>query len=114
MTVDNRVVVVRTAVSMVVVVRTPASVVVAGSPAMGPSGPPGPPGAASWTHQHTQAIPAAVWGPIAHGLGTKPAAVSLFDATFETQYDEFVVQHLDADTLRIAMDTPTAGVALIS
>jgi hypothetical protein len=65
-------------------------------------------------YEHTQLVPAAVWGPIVHGLGAKPAAVSLFDATFATQYDEFAVQHLDANTLRIAMDVPTAGVALIS
>jgi hypothetical protein len=61
-----------------------------------------------------QAVPASVWGPIEHGLGGRPAAVSLFSADFGQEYSEFAVQHLDADTLRIAMDEPTAGVALIS
>jgi hypothetical protein len=78
------------------------------------SGPPGPPGAAGSGYRFDQAVPASVWGPITHGLGFRPGGVSLFDALFGTQYDEFVVQHLDDNTLRIAMDQPTAGVALIS
>jgi hypothetical protein len=77
----------------------------------GPPGAPGPPGTSL---QFEQTVPASVWGPIAHGFGYRPAGVSLFDVLFGTQYDEFVVQHLDENTLRIAMDVPTAGVALIS
>lgn len=77
-------------------------------------GPPGPPGAAGSGYRFEQTVPATVWGPITHGLGFRPGGVSLFDALFGTQYDEFVVQHLDDNTLRIAMDVPTAGVALIS
>jgi hypothetical protein len=80
----------------------------------GPPGPPGAPGAGSSGFQFEQVVPAAVWGPITHGLGFRPAGIALFDALFGIQYDEFVVQHLDDNTLRIAMDKPTAGVALIS
>lgn len=64
--------------------------------------------------QHVQGTPATVWGPIAHNLGYRPAAVALFSADFGTQYDDFEVQHLDQNSLRIAMDIATAGVALIS
>jgi hypothetical protein len=79
------------------------------------AGPTGPPGSASSGFQFEQPIPAAVWGPITHGLGFRPAGVSLFDGPlFGTQYDEFAVEHLDENTLRIAMDKPTAGVALMS
>jgi hypothetical protein len=66
------------------------------------------------SYEHSQTVAAAVWGPIVHSLGRHPAAVSLFSADFGEQYAEFVVQHLDTDSLRIAMDTPTAGIALIS
>lgn len=64
--------------------------------------------------QHTQSIPATVWGPIDHGLGYKPSAVSLFSADFAEEYEGFVVQHLTDNSLRIAMDVAAAGIALIS
>lgn len=81
-------------------------------PVAGPRGPMGPPGAGALRYE--QSTPAAVWGPIEHGFGRQPAAVSLFSLDFGAQYGEFVVQHLDENTLRISMDTPTAGIALIS
>lgn len=65
------------------------------------------------TFVHTQSVPATVWGPISHGLGARPAAVALFSADYGTQFDEFTVQHLSDDQLRISMDIPTAGKALI-
>jgi hypothetical protein len=58
---------------------------------------------------HTQDLPAAVWGPIAHNMGRYPVAWSLFD-TDGRECAEYVVQHLDTNTLRVAMDAPTAGV----
>jgi hypothetical protein len=64
--------------------------------------------------QFTQASPATVWGPIIHNLGYQPAGVALFSGDFATQYDDFTVQHLTINSLRIAMDVATAGVALIS
>jgi hypothetical protein len=64
--------------------------------------------------QYTQPVAATVWGPIDHNFGYRPAGVSLFSADFTLQYDDFVVQHLTANSLRIAMDVATAGVALIS
>lgn len=64
--------------------------------------------------QFTQTAPATVWGPINHGLGYRPAGVALFSTDFAQQYDGFSVEHLSVNSLRIAMDTPVAGVALIS
>lgn len=63
--------------------------------------------------EYTQTTPAAVWGDgsppvIAHNLGRYPAAWSLHDADGR-ECAEYVVQHLDPDTLRVAMDVPTAG-----
>lgn len=66
------------------------------------------------TKQHIQETPATVWGPIAHNIGERPAAVSLFSLDFTQQYDGFAVEHLSTNTLRISMDVATAGVALIS
>jgi hypothetical protein len=65
-------------------------------------------------YQHDQLVAATVWGPIDHDLGYRPAAVSVFSTDYGTQFDEFVVQHLDINRLRISMDTPTTGIALIS
>lgn len=61
-----------------------------------------------------QATPAAVWGPIVHNFGYRAAAVALFSADYSQQFDEFTVQHLDDNSLRLSMDTPTAGIALIA
>jgi len=60
-----------------------------------------------------QTTAASVWGPIVHGLGRFPAAVSLFSLDLSEQYAEFVVQHIDTNTLRISTDLPCTGVALI-
>ncbi len=65
------------------------------------------------TIEHTQGTPATVW-VVNHNLGVRPAAVEVFSSDFGIQYAEFAVQHLSTDTLRISMDTPTAGKALIS
>lgn len=80
----------------------------------GLQGEPGTPGDAVVQHEHTQSTPASVWGPIVHNLGRRPSAVSLFSLDFSEQYGQFNVQHLDEDSLRISVDTPTAGVALLS
>jgi hypothetical protein len=64
--------------------------------------------------QYIQATPATVWGPINHSLGYRPGGVSLFSSDFGEQFDEFVVEHLSVNSLRISMDTPAAGVAVIS
>lgn len=60
----------------------------------------------------TQATPQSVW-TVVHNLGQYPAAVSVFSADLQTQYDEFSVRHNDTNNLLISMDTPTAGVAVI-
>jgi hypothetical protein len=62
---------------------------------------------------YTQPAPAAVWGPIQHNFGYRPPAVSVFSLDWGTEYGEFQVIHLDSNSLRIAMDTPVPGVALI-
>jgi hypothetical protein len=64
--------------------------------------------------QYTQLTPATVWGPIDHNFGYRPAGISLFSSDFVNQYEDFTIQHLSANSLRIAMDIATAGVALIS
>jgi hypothetical protein len=38
----------------------------------------------------------------------------VFSLDFGTQYTDFTVIHLDPNSLRISMDLPIAGVALIS
>jgi hypothetical protein len=63
--------------------------------------------------QFTQAVAAAVWGPVQHNFGYRPPAVSVFSLDWGTEYGEFQVIHLDSNSLRIAMDTPVPGVALI-
>ena len=74
-------------------------------PAPGPPGPPGPAGVSPV--EHVQAIPQAVW-TVEHGLGRYPVAWSLID-TDGALCGEFVIEHLDVDTLRVCMDVPTAG-----
>lgn len=64
------------------------------------------------SYLHTQSIAQSIW-TVPHGLGSYPAAVSVFSANFQTQYDEFWIRHTDTNNLLISMDTPTAGVAVI-
>lgn len=61
---------------------------------------------------HVQSLAATVW-TITHNLGRRPAAVALFSLDWLTQFGQYNVQHLDANTLRVSMDTPTAGNALV-
>lgn len=61
----------------------------------------------------TQAIPAAVWGPINHNFGYRPVAVAIFSLDYTQQYEEFNVQHFDENTLRIGMETPSTGRCLV-
>ena len=76
-------------------VRSGAPIPLVGIDTLGPT--PGG-GGGFTTYQHVQAV---------------PAAVSLFSTDFSRQYDEFAVQHLNVNTLRIAMDLPSTGRALI-
>lgn len=62
---------------------------------------------------YVQDLAATVW-TINHNLGRRPAAVALFSLDWLTQFGQYVVQHLDENTLRVSMDTPTAGNALVS
>ena len=77
----------------------------------GPPGPQGPRGAAGGgaTFEYQQLIPQSVWTPIVHNFGRYPVAWSLFDEAGRL-CDEYIVQHLDVNTSRISMDTPTAGI----
>jgi hypothetical protein len=63
-------------------------------------------------YEHVQAVAQSVW-TVNHGLGARPPAVSVFSLDFETQFDEFTVQHLDVNSLLISVDVPTAGRALM-
>lgn len=74
-------------------------------------GPPGPAGGEAF--QFEQVIPASVW-TINHNLGRYPGLVALYDLVLSTNYSEYVVQHLTVNSLRISMDTPTAGIAFLS
>lgn len=73
-------------------------------------GPPGPSGGS--TYEYTQLTPSTVW-TINHNLGRYPATVQLYASDLSTSYSEFIIQHLDVNTLRISMDTPTAGIAFL-
>ncbi len=64
------------------------------------------------TTRYDQIMAAAVW-PIDHNLGRYPAAVVLFAPDLSEQYSEYKIQHLSLDSLRVSMDIPTAGVALL-
>jgi hypothetical protein len=48
-----------------------------------------------------------------HEMGFRPN-VSVFSLDWSDQYDEFEVQHLSANELRVSMDTPTACVLVLS
>lgn len=80
-------------------------------PVVGPQGPAGPAGAGYFRHE--QATPTTV-ATVEHGFGRWPAAVTLTSLDGSVLYDEFGVQNLDLDTIRITTDTPAAYVALIS
>jgi hypothetical protein len=58
-------------------------------------------------YEFLQPIPQSVW-TISHGLGRFPVAWSLFDDNGRL-CSEYEVQHLDANTCRVSMDVPTAG-----
>lgn len=74
-------------------------------------GPPGPAGGEAF--QFSQITPATVW-TINHNLGRYPGLVQLYTSDLSANYGEFVVQHLDVNTLRVSMETPTAGIAFLS
>lgn len=74
-------------------------------PVAGPRGPRGDPGGG--THEHVQVVPQAVWR-VEHHLGRYPAAWSLIDAAGDL-CGEYLVEHVDVDTLLVSMDIPTAG-----
>lgn len=69
-------------------------------------------GGGSESFEFVQSVPQSVW-TVAHNRGSRPASVSVFSLDYNTQYDEFVVQHLNSNQLLISMDTPTAGRALM-
>lgn len=71
---------------------------------------PGQPGSGGGTTEiftHYQLVPQSVW-LVEHELGRYPASWSLFDNDGR-ECGQYVVQHLDLNTLRVAMDVPTAG-----
>lgn len=57
--------------------------------------------------EYVQPVPQSVW-TISHALGRYPVAWSLFDEEGR-ECAEYEVQHLDLNTSRVSMDTPTAG-----
>lgn len=85
----------------------------------GPQGPPGEPGSpgppggpGGGNYRHDQTVAAAVV-TIVHNLGRYPAGVSLHSLDLSLNYTEYVVQHLDINTVRVSMDTPTACTVLL-
>lgn len=71
------------------------------------AGPPGPAGTTGFTY--TQAVAQAIW-IVPHNLGRYPAAWSLIETSSGRLCAEYNVEHLDVNTCRISMDTPTAGI----
>lgn len=61
---------------------------------------------------HNQPLPSAVW-TINHHLGYRPSSVSVFNGDYTIAYDEFYVQHFDLNTVRLGMETPISGIALV-
>lgn len=61
---------------------------------------------------HEQTTPSTVW-TITHNLGHNPASAQVYDLALAQQYDEFEVQHLSVNQLRISMDVSTAGIAIV-
>lgn len=61
-------------------------------------------------HRHTQATPSDYW-EINHGLGAKPAGVSVFDTSGTQSFGE--VDHVDDNNLTITFSAPFAGVAYL-
>lgn len=61
---------------------------------------------------HMQLVPQSVI-TVAHGLGYRPA-VSMFSPDFGVQYAEFATEHIDVNTVRVAMDTPHACALVMS
>ena len=55
-----------------------------------------------------QVIPANVV-TVPHGLGRRPGGVRLFSDDWLTEYDEFIVTHLDQNTLTVTVDQPFEG-----
>lgn len=79
----------------------------------GPQGPPGPSGSGSGAYlRHEQTSPASVV-TIEHNFGRWPAAVMLTSLDGSITFDEFGLQFIDLNTIRISIDQPTAYVALI-
>lgn len=63
-------------------------------------------------HEHVESTPKAVW-TVPHNRGYRPPAVSVFSLDYAIEYDEFTVQHVNANQLLISMDVPVAGRALM-
>lgn len=62
--------------------------------------------------EHVQTVPQAVI-TVTHGLGYRPS-VTAFALDFSQQFAEFQTQHLDANSLRVSMDSPQACVLVMS
>lgn len=58
-------------------------------------------------HEHQQLTPQSVW-TVEHFLNRYPSAWSLYDDE-AVLCEEYQVQHLDMNVLRVSMDVPTAG-----
>lgn len=69
-------------------------------------------GTGTATTRYDQTTAATVW-LVDHNLGRYPAAVALFMPDLSEQYREYKIQHLSVNSLRVSMDIPTAGVALL-
>lgn len=62
--------------------------------------------------EHVQIVPQSVV-TVTHGLGYRPA-VSAFALDYARQFSEFQTQHLDQNTVRVAMDNPQSCVLVMS
>lgn len=72
-----------------------------------------PEGSDGGHYTHTQAQPQSVV-TIEHGLGFRPAGVSLFSLDYGIEYSGFKVQHLNSNTVRVSMDQPTPCIVVLS
>lgn len=80
----------------------------------GPPGKPGPPGPGGVVaeYYHTQAAPSSSW-LVAHNLNKQIVGALVYSGDLGTQYEGVFVEPLDANTCRIWVTPPLAGIARI-
>ncbi|WP_280420649.1 DUF7264 domain-containing protein [Nocardia carnea] len=80
-------------------------------PVPGPQGPPGSGGGVG-DYFHTQSTPSSSW-TVAHGLNKQIVGALVYSLDMSTEYGAVHVEQLDANTCRLWVSPPLAGIARI-